>query len=791
MHKHDAFGPSTPFRPRALRMLAWAGCAAIAAIHSTTPLAAQSGGTGCQPIVDDPTFEQGVGAFSPQDASSSVSWSTASPLEGTHSLSIAINGYGNNIWSTRTFQGGTANRLTIGAHVRSDQASSSNLQFCAMVYYADGSSVPQCVDVPGSKGDKGTVTADLPLDHTKPIDNVNIRLVQEGSAGIRFTLDSITSCLDVVTPATGGGGTGDGGGGGGGDNGGGGGGGSTPSCAVNPNSAYPGFVYPTPTSRPYISLAAYTHANQSSTAFTRLRNFVDNAIAGHPEYGYSGTHAMIMYRITGQAKYLTEGIARAEAIVTDAETAISRGQNPALAGDSYLDIDWYLEQVALAYDYGYAQLTDGQRQRWKALGDQAIFNLWHSGDATWGGRAADWSGWATCDPGDNYHYHFLRASMLWAWAMQDHALLTFLQTQKFPPLVDYFAALPGGGTREGTGYGAAIGSMFVNYLYWKDSTGEDLANLTPHTRQTIDYWLHATVPTLDKFAPIGDQSRVSEPVLYDYHENLVESAVVLTPTSEQAPRGVWWLQHNSVNGVSSDFNLPGDLLGYPVSAAATATNVYHATGAGALFARTSWNTTAAWIAVVAGKYDQSHAHQDQGSFTFYKNQWLAVTSNIWSHSGIHQETDVHNVLRFVRGDGSTIPQAQSSDVESSMTYTTDGATTTVNEDLTNAFWNNHGLVAHWTRDLHLAASGILTVHDLCTVGSGVHPIFQLHVPVQPTRLPDGTIQAGNLLISSPQQGSATWTAMSSIDSEEWSKGYRIEMTNGSACEFNVELRPLQ
>ena len=294
--------------------------------------------------------------------------------------------------------------------------------------------------------------------------------------------------------------------------------------------------------------------------------------------------------------------------------------------------------MALAYDYGFARLTDAQRQRWKAIGDQTLFNIWHAGEASWNGRAAPWSGWGTCDPGNNYHYHFLRATMLWAWAMQDHALITFLQTQKFPPLIDYFAALPGGGTREGTGYGTAIGLLFTDYQYWKNSTGEDLASLTPHPRQTIDYWLHATVPTLEKFAPIGDQSRVSEPALYDYQENMIQTAVALSPASEQAPRGVWWLQNNSVNGVSSAMNLPGDLLGYPVAPATTAANVYHATGAGALFARTSWETTAAWIAVVAGKYDQSHAHQDQGSFTFYKNDWLAVTSNVWSHSGIHQET---------------------------------------------------------------------------------------------------------------------------------------------------------
>src|SRR5262245_19037291 len=103
--------------------------------------------------------------------------------------------------------------------------------------------------------------------------------------------------------------------------------------------------------------------------------------------------------------------------------------------------------------------------------------------------------------------------MLWALASQSRAWITFLQG-KFGPLIDYYAAMPGGGSREGTGYGTALKSLFENYLYWGSSTGENLAGLTGHTRDTIEFWVHATVPTGDRFAPIGDQSRSSLPTLY-------------------------------------------------------------------------------------------------------------------------------------------------------------------------------------------------------------------------------------------------------------------------------------
>src|SRR5439155_12306741 len=210
-------------------------------------------------------------------------------------------------------------------------------------------------------------------------------------------------------------------------------------------------------------------------------------------------------------------------------------------------------------------------------------------------------------------------------------------------------------------------------------------------RDTIDYWVHATVPTLDRFAPIGDQSRSSVPELYDYHENLVHAAVVLSAGTDQAKRGTWWLQNNSVNGVQSAFNLMGDLLPYPDAPVEPTELAYHAAAVGHFFARSGWDTEASWLAVVAGPYDQSHAHQDQGSFTFFKRDWLAVTSNIWSHSGIQQGVDAHNVIRFVR-NGSTIPQNTSNTVRSSMTYTSSGGVVSVHSDLTNAYSQNHSAV---------------------------------------------------------------------------------------------------
>jgi hypothetical protein len=246
---------------------------------------------------------------------------------------------------------------------------------------------------------------------------------------------------------------------------------------------------------------------------------------------------------------------------------------------------------------------------------------------------------------------------------------------------------------------------------------------------------------------------------------------------------VWWLQNNSIGPVTGTFNSWGDLLPYPVTPMVPAERSYHARGVGAFFARSGWDTNATWFALVAGPYDQSHAHHDQGSISFYRNDWLVVTSNIWSHSGIHQEDEEHNIIRFTRANGSTIPQNPSEDVRSSMTYTDQGGIVRVNADLSNAYSRNRQSIVSWTRDLELVGN-TLAIHDVCSVGSGVTPIFQLHVPVQPVLQPDNTIIAGALRIVPLHAVTVNFVQMA----DDHNQGYRIELRNNAGCEFRVELR---
>ncbi|MFC6345460.1 hypothetical protein ACFP8W_25975, partial [Nocardioides hankookensis] len=202
---------------------------------------------------------------------------------------------------------------------------------------------------------------------------------------------------------------------------------------------------------------------------------VDRALAGDPDYGYGAADAVVQYARTHQAKYLDSAIADVDRRVADADRAIAQGEAPEIAGDSYLEVGPDLEELALAYDWGFSRLTPGQRRRWRTYGGQALSNLWSPQLATWGRAPAGsfaWSGWSINNPGNNYNFSFIQATQLWSLATGDRAWMRFLQTYKFPLLTDYYEQLDGGGSREGTGYGTAQTRLWANARTWREATGE-------------------------------------------------------------------------------------------------------------------------------------------------------------------------------------------------------------------------------------------------------------------------------------------------------------------------------
>lgn len=539
------------------------------------------------------------------------------------------------------------------------------------------------------------------------------------------------------------------------------------------------------------------YVDKKSAAYSRFRAWVNSAVEGAPGYAFNAGDAALMFRLNGNQKYCDLAVRMVEGQVADAETSIAAGERPAISGDSYLEVGPRIADLALTLDSCAASIPPPQRARWSAYAEQAVWNVWHHRDARWGGRPHPWTGWSTDNPGNNYYYSFLEATMYWALVSGSQKWIADLQERRLPPLQDYFSRLEGGGSSEGTGYGTAHMRLFSLYRLWRDSTGQDLATANTHARDSILYWIHATVPTLDRFAPIGDQARNSVPELYDYQRRLMLEARQLTRDPAALDASAWWLGAISVPRMSNGFNSRYDLLepgtgGHPPSALS-----YHAAGAGHLFARTGWDKDALWMAFVAGPYNESHAHQDQGSFTLFAHDWLAVSENIWSHSGIQQGTEVHNVARFERSNRNAsqcaspagdvvVHQCESPQSRSTLTFTpgADGAFSAV-ADLTPAYRGNPAL-GSWQRRLDFSARK-LVVRDQFRLGAGTRAIFQLNVPVQP-KVEGLEVTAGRLKLRVLEPANAVisihdWRLQ---DSNEFRKGFRVDVSGGDST-YVVEL----
>lgn len=529
-----------------------------------------------------------------------------------------------------------------------------------------------------------------------------------------------------------------------------------------------------------------TFVNKALPSYTAFKAYVDAAVAGNFAYGFSAYDAAYLYLLDPQARYCTLAVQLVEQQVSEAEADIAAARAPAVAGDSYLEVGDYIGALAMTRHACPNQITASQRTRWGAYAQQAVWNVWNHQNAQWGGRPFPWSGWSVNNPGNNYQYSFLEATMSWGLINGDQSWITFLQTQKLPPLKAYFQALPGGGSLEGTGYGTAHMRLFTLYKLWKDSMGEDLANFSSHATDTIPYWVHATVPTLDRFAGFGDQARVSEPTLYDYQRRVVIQARQLSNNPMAQSLAAWWLNNISIRQMSSSFNRRYDLLpaGDPTTPA-PAQLQYYAPGVGQIFSRTDWTPNAMWVAFIAGTFNESHAHQEQGGFTLFSQQdWQAVSENIWTHSGIQQGSETNNVLRFERAGG-VVPQRVESGTPT-LTYTPGaGSAFTASTNLTPVYGGNTA-VGNWVRTVNFV-NRKLTVTDNFTLGSGASAIFQVNVPTQPT-VSGNIITAGGIQIRVLQPVNPTITLKSwrNEDASEFNSGWRVDIAGGSS-QYVVEI----
>jgi hypothetical protein len=499
-----------------------------------------------------------------------------------------------------------------------------------------------------------------------------------------------------------------------------------------------------PTGHPRIYLNAKQKDRLStlvSSSHPAAKAFMDTSTTA---YAYESWFSALKYQITGTASHCTYAVSTIDTMVSSEETKIASGVVANVAADSYLHVGGTIGDLALTLDYCWDSVTPAQRTRWLAYANQAVSNVWNPNTATWGGKSFTWSGWSIKNPSSNYYYSFLRATMLLglveyyedptngpAWVKM------FRDTKIGGELVPKFKAdLVGGGSREGSGYGVSMREIFRMYDQWEQTTGQRIADLTPHTRESLAAMLHQIVPTYDRTAPVGDHARDSTSPLFDYDRDYANVLAWLYPTDPLAARLAYVFDASNVPSMGQGFMRFSDFIyTNPALTKVAPTDVYplyRAAGTGNLYMRSGWTKDATWAHFMCGRYDEDHAHQDQGSFLIYKRGWLAYDQVINSRSGIVQTTTVHNLVRVDQGT-TTITQKVNAKADSTMLALQDEADWTyIAADMTPVY-EGRAAVAKMQREMVWLKPDVFIVFDrVDTSGSGNTRVWQLQSPVSPS-----------------------------------------------------------
>jgi hypothetical protein len=548
-------------------------------------------------------------------------------------------------------------------------------------------------------------------------------------------------------------------------------------------------TYPTQHPRIYIA-ANKARLNAALTANTpaasRFRAVVDRWVGGANIYGFQIWNAALMGALTGDAKYCTKAISAVDAQVAAEEAKIAAGVKPDIAGNSYLHVGDLLGDVVLTYDWCFASVSASQKSRWLAFANQTVWNVWHPAEASYGGQAYAWTGWATNDPSDNYFYSFLRATMLLGLAEKgenpqgDTWIAQFRDAKFYGQLVPTFKAeLAGGGSREGTAYGVSQRGLFHLYDLWYATTGEKLQAKTAHARQSMRAFMHQVVPTLDRIAPTGDQPRDMTAEFFDYQRNYLQELISLYPHDAIAPRAKAMLDASNLPVMAR-----GELLVYdfmydntavvakPLAGLGTS---YYASGIGQVYSRSGWDKQATWINLTAGAYTQSHAHQDQGALLIYKEGWLSSDAVINSTNGIIQETGSHSLVRI---DNLGQPVRQMVGTESKVLGLHEGdGWLYASTDVTPAYKGN-AAVGKVQREVVFLKPNVIVVYDRVATGAGTTQTWEMATPALPTVSGNNATISGahTMTVQRLAPANATTSVVDMSTVTGYRGGYRLEST---------------
>lgn len=456
--------------------------------------------------------------------------------------------------------------------------------------------------------------------------------------------------------------------------------------------------------------------------------------------------------------------------VADYKASIAAGAIPSLARDSYLYAGPAIENLLLTYDWCGDFLSDDLKTDILDICNQCVYNIFNPTLAIWGGKLHKWSGWANNDPENNYYFSFCLAAVLLALVQPAGSWIDYyVKDTIIPRLEKFYSSHDGGGSCEGTGYGAAVERMYRVTRLLKDSLGIEMPGVTKHATETIHYMIHASKPGLKKLANIGDQPREHDNKIDDPDEVVVLEAMAICDDEPTKALGRWWLDNNGEVFDRKDLYRFACLDRRGERIVPTEL-VYHAKTVGHLFARTSWeDPLASWICVTCGPQKQVHDSRDQGGITFHSGGLsLAEGQNKATRTGINQTSLYGNVMVFRDEKGAIVEQNRTG-VGLLSYYLADGCLYAV-ADASPAF-----STIKWKRFIFFV-DGAVRVFDKYEIPAGYSATHQINTPTLPLVVGD-EIFAGNLHINILGEFESIniidWKALS--PTENPNGGYKIEI----------------
>ncbi len=401
-----------------------------------------------------------------------------------------------------------------------------------------------------------------------------------------------------------------------------------------------------------------TYAAQNTLRWQNLQTFANKELTDSNADEFSVAPLALCYQVTGNTAYAKRAIQLMVGI------AVSSND---ISGDSHYGYRSTIPEVTAGYDWCFDQMTVAQRQQIATWLMDRTDEIWPETNP------AQVGGWAVDSPSNNYFWGYYTT---WAAALAVYGDGTDTGTDPYQspppsgtnrpnyhlnlalskwtslvrPFTDGWGA--GGVFMESTNYDSSFLLSLILDAYLT-ANGTDLINQTGFNfvHDSLYWRIYSATPGMDQYYSLGDQPRDSSGPLSDYDRDRALVATATLADTKLTQYAKYWLDNITPSTSQWDFTQVWEFLLYneglqSVDYRTQLPTWYFASGPGVLIRRSDWTPNATYWGIWAGPLQETHQDHNVNGFLIYKSGWLASNANMYSQSGIIQDTDANNNYTF-------------------------------------------------------------------------------------------------------------------------------------------------